>query len=353
LFPWSLTFLLLSILLLDKAASGQGLRYAWLAGATTAVLAFIHPYCIPFLGLLAVALAVVKSRQTAVSVLGCFLLVAGPAVLYVFWLSSSHPLVARHNETGQMPSPSLASYGVGFGLPLILAVVGLLWKKEILKRHWQLVAWFGLSVLLAYTPFWFQRKLIFGAHIPVCILASVALGLFFSRIQNPQRRRLSLFCTLLILVPLMSSTQLLLSAEFQREVGKRTPISPYMVSDGVMEAMRYLQKNTNSEEIVFARPSTSCLIPAFAGNTVVWGHWAQSVDRSKRFAWYANVFDESSAWSEERRRKEFWDARIEYVLTDRDPSYDDVFTIGNLPAWLAADVEEVFVGSDVVIYKKK
>jgi hypothetical protein len=192
LFPWSLTFLLLSILLLDKAASGQGLGYAWLAGAATAVLVFIHPYCIPLLGLLAVVLAVVKSRQTAVSVVGRFLLVAGPAVVYVFWLSYSHPLVARHNETGRMPSPSLASYGVGFGLPLILAVVGLLWKKEILKRYWQLVVWFSLSVLLAYAPFWFQRKLIVGAHIPVCILAAVALAFFFSRIQNPQRRRLSL-----------------------------------------------------------------------------------------------------------------------------------------------------------------
>jgi hypothetical protein len=353
LFPWSLTFLLLSILLLDKAASGQGLRYGWLAGATTAMLAFIHPYCIPFLGLLAVALAVVRSRQTAVSVLGRFLLVAAPAVLYVCWLSYSHPLVARHNETGRMPSPSLASYGVGFGLPLILAVVGLLWKKEILKRYWPLVAWSSLSVLLAYAPFWFQRKLIFGAHIPVCILAAVALGVFFSGIRNPQRRHLSLVCTLLVLVPLMSSTQFLLLGECQREVGKRTPTSPYMVSDGVMEAMRYLQKNTSPDEIVFARPSTSCLIPAFAGNTVVWGHWAQSVDTRKRLAWYGAVFDESSGWSEERRRQEFWDARIAYILTDRDPGYDDVFTTGNLPAWLAANVEEVFAGSDVVIYKKK
>src|SRR5262249_39150933 len=84
LFPWSLTFLLLTIWMLEKATSGQGLRYACLAGATLALLAFLHPYCIPLLGLLAGVLAVVKSRQTAVSVLGWFFLVAGPAILYVF-----------------------------------------------------------------------------------------------------------------------------------------------------------------------------------------------------------------------------------------------------------------------------
>jgi hypothetical protein len=151
----------------------------------------------------------------------------------------------------------------------------------------------------------------------------------------------------------MSSTQLLLLAEFQRDLGKRTPTSPYMVSDGVMEAMRYLQKHTKPEEIVFARPSTSCFIPAFAGNTVVWGHWAQSVDTRKRFAWYGTVFDDGSEWSEEERRTEFWDTKIRYILADSDPAYHDVFSIGNLPGWLAADVEEVFTGGDVIIYKKK
>ncbi len=44
-----------------------------------------------------------------------------------------------------------------------------------MKQYWQVVLWFLMSVVFAYFPFWFQRKLIFGAHIPLCILAAVSL----------------------------------------------------------------------------------------------------------------------------------------------------------------------------------
>jgi hypothetical protein len=80
----------------------------------------------------------------------------------------------------------------------------------------------------------------------------------------------------------------------------------------------FLKNRGKPNEIVFATLATSRLIPAFSGNTVLWGHWAMSVDLNERENWLANLINNPSNQDDDRRGREFWGAGIQYVFADGD-----------------------------------
>ena len=75
-----------------------------------------------------------------------------------------------------------------------------------MKEYWQLAIWFVMSLALAYLPFWFQRKLIFGAHIPLCILAAISFDLILAKCPRGRVRKLCLVAAVVVLLPLLAST---------------------------------------------------------------------------------------------------------------------------------------------------
>jgi len=80
--------------------------------------------------------------------------------------------------------------------------------------------------------------------------------------------------------------------------------------------LMFLKNQSKPDEIVFATVATSRLIPAFSGNTVLWGHWAMSVDRQERENWLANLINNPSKRDDEWRSREFWGAGIQYIFAD-------------------------------------
>ena len=69
-------------------------------------------------------------------------------------------------------------------------------------------------------------------------------------------------------------------------------------------------------DVVFATVETSRLIPGLAGNTVVWGHWAQSVDLEARRNWITNLFNARADWTARNRASEFWGTNVQYIFAD-------------------------------------
>jgi len=126
----------------------------------------------------------------------------------------------------------------------------------------------------------------------------------------------------------------------------------YYISNEMLEGLKLLRKTSKPNEVVFATLSTSRLIPAFAGNTVVWGHWAMSVDLNERRDWYTKLFNNYQDWDDENRARQFWGSGIEYVFADsqlkksieRDPMKWFV---------ILRDADEVFRNEKVVIYRHR
>lgn len=350
LFPWSLTLMLLSLFWLNRGSRDGRHSDFWRGGAATGVLALVHPYSQPLLFSFAALVTLLRGRATALGYLFRFAAAALPCVAYLGLVMAFNPIISRHDFRGEMASPSPANYALGFGLPLLFVVAGLLaGRGQFVKRFWPVLLWFALSAVLAYFPFWFQRKLIFGAHIPLCILAAVSLDLLLNRLPAPRTRGRVTAVSAVILLPLLVSTPVYLLARENREVRANTG-GYYYVSRDVMAGLHFLKTKTKPGDVVFARIETSRLIPGLAGNTVVWGHWAQSVDLAQRQNWITNLFHPHADWADPDRAREFWSTNIQYLFAD-GPLKRSVEQGRYRWQVILNDADQVFSNRSVVIYK--
>jgi len=126
----------------------------------------------------------------------------------------------------------------------------------------------------------------------------------------------------------------------------------YFVRDDVMEGLNFLRQNSDPDEVVFATVSTSRLIPGFAGNTVVWGHWAMSVDHGERDRWFSGLFARGSDWTNDARAEEFWGTGIDYIFAD------GLLKTGierNPEAWrvILAEADRLFANPSVLIFRHR
>ena len=279
-------------------------------------MVLIHPYSIPLLFAFAAIVTATRQGKRSMRYFGRYIGGALPFLICVFWMSHANQVVAQHSNQGLMKSPLSLAYATGFGIPLLLVVIGLLVRgKLLIKRYWQLLLWFLLGAILAYFPFWYQRKLIFGAHVSLCILAALAIESILLSISSTWLRRSALIGSLIVLMPLLVATPVYLFRNEREEV-KQNRDAAYFISDDLMEGLRMLREKTKPDDIVIAQYSTSRLIPAFAGNTVVWGHWAMSVDFREREKWMQDLFSFESNWSDETRSAMFWANNIQFFLAD-------------------------------------
>jgi hypothetical protein len=352
LFPYALTLMLLAVDWLDRGTRDAHAPSFWLGGLATGVLALIHPYSQPLLVAFAVIVTLVRRRAGAGPYLGRFFGIWLPFALYVVWAVKLHPLLGRHSSLGAMKSPGLIAYALGFGLPLVLGVAGLVvGRGRLVKRYWQVILWFLLSVAFCHLPVWFQRKLIFGAHIPLCVLAGISAGWILGRCRRPAARGWILAGAAIIFLPLLVLTPVCLLVNQNREVRENAD-GAYYVSDEVMDGLKFLKQGSRPGEVVFATPATSRLIPAYSGNTVVWGHWAMSVDRSEREAWLTKLFNGRANWEEESRSRDFWGSGIQYIFADGELKRA---LEQNPRAWrvILRDADEVFTNGSVRIYRRR
>src|SRR5262249_44789790 len=103
------------------------------------------------------------------------------------------------------------------------------------------------------------------------------------------------------------------------------------------------------EDVVFATAETSSKLAAYTGNTVMWGHWAQTVDFAERMAWFEETTSGRSPYDAATRRARFWDSGARWLFLE--PPWKE-----DCPPPPANDIlegaEKVFENSAVAIYKR-
>jgi hypothetical protein len=339
---------LLSIYWVDRGTAEQQTGDLWRAGLATGVMALVHPYAVPVLFTMVGVIAVVRRKTGALGYLFRYFAAAAPFAIYIIISSRANALVEKHSITGAMKSRPLVGYLLGFGLPLLVLIAGVVMARgEVLKRYWQLALWFLLSILFAYFPFWFQRKLVFGAHIPLSILAGVILAIAFRACSGSWARRVAAMATAVVLLSFFIATPVYLLISQYQQV-KANADGAYFVNNEIVEGLKILQQQSKRDDVVFASYPTSRLIPAFSGNTVVWGHWAMSIDVKERQEWSGNIF---SAETDESVSARFWGNDIQFVFAD-----------GEVKQWFEAhpfmaglilkDAGKIFENRSVVIYQR-
>jgi hypothetical protein len=158
---------------------------------------------------------------------------------------------------------------------LILALVGL--PKAV--RRWAVgdrlsAAWIAATAALLYAPVPLQRRLVMGLHFPLCFLAAQGL-------RRLGRRWPTRWGTLVsTTVGLSALTNLFLLLGSLAAVRSGDP-RLFLHRDEV-PALAWLRDHAPAEALALAAPQTGLLIPAWAGQRVIYGHPFETIHADER-----------------------------------------------------------------------
>ena len=175
------------------ACKANSRREAIMAGGGLALLALVHTYDVISLAtvwlLIVIAVAAKRIPGLSLATIGKPLTTASICTLpflIIQWLQAkSNPLFAARIGVETL-SPSFAWVLAGFLPLLILGAFNL--RKSSNTPIWNyagiMALWFFGQVIAAYLPVPYQRKMLQGAHLPLCILAGIGLSKALEKLNS-------------------------------------------------------------------------------------------------------------------------------------------------------------------------
>jgi hypothetical protein len=151
-------------------------------------------------------------------------------------------------------------------------------------------------------------------------------------------------------VPFLALTPAYLLYHQRLEV-KQNEGGAYYVSNEMMEALRALRKESKPDEVTIASYRTSRLIAGLAGNTVVWGHWAMSIDLKERQQWTDQLFNSQSDWTDEKRAAQFWGDNAQLLFAD-GALKQSIESSPNQWDLILNGAPKIFENASVIIYRR-
>jgi hypothetical protein len=287
----------------------EGAGWSVVAGAAlcAVLVCLIHPYTLLVIDLVVAAywlVAVLRRRITFGSRLPGLLvlgLVPLPLAFYQYTAISSNPVFAAWQVQSTTFSPPSWHYVLGYGVLLALAIPGGWWALKQEARWPLLPLWLLIVTPLLYAPVVFnlQRRMIEGAHVPLCILATVGMTFYVlpavgrSRLARflaahgyPAARLKLLVRNLLVALTLPSTLFLILSASLAAAAGQ-----PDLVhSASEIAGVDWLAVHTTPEDTILALYDLGGFIPGRIGRRVFIGHWAETLDVENKQAAAARFF---------------------------------------------------------------
>ncbi|HEY44631.1 MAG TPA: hypothetical protein G4O11_11680 [Anaerolineae bacterium] len=187
-----------------------------------------------------------------------------PWLIYDLWLARSHPSLSVWNAQNITPSPPLIDYVIGYGLILVLAILGIMRiGTRGQSRDRLFLSWALSNLILLYMPFNFQRRLTLGLFFPLAGLA--ALGL--ERIAG---ERAKIRATLILLLILSVPSNLIVIGAGISGVQRQDPSVVHL--QGELEGYAWIDGNTPPGSLILASPEIGNRLPAFADVRVLYGH---------------------------------------------------------------------------------
>jgi len=301
--PIALALMLLSMVSGLRFLDAGRLRHAVMAGLLALVLAAVHPYdIVTLLAVLAVWTllrpvadrAKLDQRAWLGRIAGMWLVpaIASPYLIYSLLITRSDPVLSQVKWF--MPVPGILPHVLGYGLPLLLTVIALtlptVWRHN--RQVLLLAAWLALAVVLLMLPISFRRKLIWGAHVPMCLLAAMGAvafwrGLVRQFVDGQVRQITGVAAAAVLVVVCGIGSAVFYAGLFQRN--ERHSFGDYL-PDEYVKALDWLSEHHQPGDVVLAGPRLTAMVPGRTGCTVFYGHWAQTLDRPGKMGFVQALF---------------------------------------------------------------
>lgn len=205
-----------------------------------------------------------------------------PWLVYDFWLTETHPALSAWSLQNKTPSPPLINYLAGYGLILVLAIIGIVHNKSYQQSKGRfLLAWVVSNAILLYAPFNLQRRLTLGLFFPLAGLAALGIE---ELVSTRQRLLQALIIVMLFSVP---SNLLVMSAGLTG-VSRGEPAVVHFQDD--ITAYAWLKDHAPPSALVLAAPDTGNRLPAFADVRVLYGHPFETPDAEAQEALVRSLY---------------------------------------------------------------
>lgn len=289
------------------------MRYAVWAGLCGAVLGNIHSYDVLHLaaawGLFLVAWTVLRRGRGVGASWKRGLLALGltlPTTVYEYMVLQRET-VFRARAAVPTLSPAFWHYALGYGIVFVLAVLVLPRLVHRLRTEQTefadvqttlaVLCWAVGGLAVIYLHVAFQRKMIMGTHIPLCLLAGVGAALITKELQ-PRARAFALAALVLLSLP---TSLLFLSRDMAHITENRseTEQRPFL-PDALVDCYAWLRTHTPPMAAVVGFPNLCTALPGFAGRTVWAGHWGETPQYGAKVSEFAH-FSEADTPDSERR----------------------------------------------------
>jgi hypothetical protein len=239
-----------------------------------------------------------------------------------------------------MPSPNPLACILGYGLLLPLALIG---AARIMRVPSKIdpfpLLWVGVGTILLYLPFDAQRRFLEGMHIPICILAALGWSAGYARLR--QRSVLAIIVSALLLAGLVASNAVSWASGMFVATSHR---HQNFIHDYEVEAFAWLAKHSQPTDTVLSSHLTGSYVPAWAGNRVVSGHWAQTINLPEKQKSLQQFFD--SSISAEQREAIIEQYRVVYLFYGPNEQELGLYNPSADPLWRLA-----FYNGKIAIYQ--
>jgi hypothetical protein len=319
-----------------------------------------------------------------------------PTTAYTAWASRVDPLFKARAWTNEGTfTPALWWVLLGFGLPLLFALLPQPLLPTLRRQGGRrgdgkssgmeesgsplpsllpglgggaggggkfLLIWLLVGIAVAYLPVPFQRKMLMGAHIPVCLLAGVGLDALTARLSGDFPKIAALFGVLLTI----PSNVLYLLADIGRldSNSGTTARKPYLSSDD-QKALAYLREHAAETDAVLVSPDPDSLkrypgmfephlnayVAGWAGVICYNGHWSETLAYPKKNGAALRFF--RSDTDDETRRQLLSESHIRYVmLVNRLAGFQvEGYSAADWTLAPPAFLKAVYTGSELTIFE--
>ena len=275
-----------------------------------------------------------------------------PGLLYLYYgysLLTNEMLRGWDAQREGTVSPPWPHWLIAFG-PLLLLALLYAWQKRWGKTAVLpssncfstdfLWVWILAAALLVYAPLNSQRRFVQGVHVPLSILAALGFVMVVlpwllgtrslqGLLARPRysTEKMSRFITaLFILFMGLSNLYLFVSVTTSAVIQQPDPL--FRPVDEV-EAVAWLRENGDTTAVLLGDYQTGNYVAAHAGNQVVIGHWAETINYDNKEAAVAKFFDVDALddWRQELLEQYtvtyVWYGPREQALGEFDPETAD------------------------------
>jgi hypothetical protein len=271
-------FLFWFILFTLRYMDGGEWRSALWAALTGLCSSLIHPYTLPVigvpLGIYALWRAWCNRRVSwwrPILRLVIVFLPSMPYLVYTWRVFQTNFAFVAWQEQNLLYSPAPHLYLLGLGIPLALAVLGLITGEGETSRHPFLAIWVLVVLPLLYIPYPIQRRFLDGYQAPVAMLGAGGLYFLLQLLPRPGWRVL---VTIAVCFSIVLSNVFLLLGSVAISV---TPDDPVYRAGWEMSAARWFWGDP-TYPVVLTSYATGNLLPGHVPVRSFVGHGSQTVD---------------------------------------------------------------------------